>query len=396
MSRRPALGLLIGLLLAALPAAAEAGHRVRKGETFATIARDKFGDPELGSLIALHNDLPVDSTPAAGTNLKLPRGRVIRLMIPQRFEALAFRMLGDESLAPVLAALNGHGPADPLQFRERVVIPVLLSYHRSPGEDLATVARRVYGRGGETWPLAMANPDPGDVLRVPVVGFFGETLGAEEQQLVDAARRRLRRPAPLPSSPAPPEIPLETARVEARRDPPAPAPAPENSAELERDAATVPEPVEVSRPPPPVAAPKVPDETAAPRSGASADRTPVPAPPTVLPSPPAIASATIARPVLADPFAWPPLERVRHAYTFGEYHRAQVEAANLLDSGDVPVSLQPQAWLLLGLCRLARDDVDAAVGAFRRARELDPDLDLDPFYYAPKVRDAFGRANPTG
>jgi hypothetical protein len=76
----------------------------------------------------------------------------------------------------------------------------------------------------------------------------------------------------------------------------------------------------------------------------------------------------------------------------GDYHRAEIDLTALLDSGRIPRDLRPQAWLLLGLSRVARGESGPARAAFAQVRKLNPSLDLDPFYYSPKVRAAFTTA----
>ncbi|MGD8377090.1 MAG: hypothetical protein PVF68_13225, partial [Acidobacteriota bacterium] len=191
--RRPVL--LAGfLLLVASPLCG--AYRVDEGETFEAIARAEFANPSLAHLIALHNGLPPDRLPPAGTKLHFPKAKVIHLMIPQRYETLAFRLLGDEALAPLLAAVNGEATTDPVQFREGVVVPAMVEYRRRDDESFEEVARRAYGAGGPSWPIALANPNPRKTLLVPVIGFFRESLGDQERRLVRDAENRLRAPSP--------------------------------------------------------------------------------------------------------------------------------------------------------------------------------------------------------
>ena len=103
-------------------------------------------------------------------------------------------------------------------------------------------------------------------------------------------------------------------------------------------------------------------------------------------------AADAPRPAIPERILWPPLEEARRAVQDGDYHRAQVDIAALLDSGRVPRNLRPQAWLLLGLSRLARGDSVPARAAFAQVRRLNPSIELDPFYYSPKVREAFKAA----
>lgn len=531
MSRRrsiPAQAPLLAALLLLFASPLCGAYRVEEGETFEAIAQAEFGSPALAHLIALHNGLPPDRLPPEGTKLHFPKAKVIHLMIPQRYETLAFRLLGDEALAPLLAAVNGEASTDPVQFREGVVVPAMVEYRRRDGESFEEVARRAYGAASPSWPIALANPNPRKVLLVPVIGFFRETLGDGERRLVRDAERRLRDASPprtgdpsgasgrladgrpgagdggtrpdadaaaaadgLSQGPAGSAgAPRERQAASGTPEPPAadrngrtgpgsagepdpgqtgtgasrgrdaagssaaaasgsareapgrrtpgtgavtraegPGTRPPGSAST-GTAAGSPGPadhVESSEDPPPgggsgamnadipasrspgtaAASPSGPAGTApdraashgsSPGSQDPADAGPgsiAPTPKASAPQPePKVLESAVVRSVLGQVIPWAPLERVRQDHRHGEYHRAQVAAEQLLASSTVPAELESTAWLLLGLSRLARDDEDGAIDAFRHARSLAPDLTLDPYYHPPKVLDTFARATP--
>ena len=405
---------LVGIALACLATAPSAArtHRVRSGETLHEIAKEEFGDTALADLLGLHNGLAPGTKLRADARLDLPEGRVLRLVRAQTFADLSERTLGSRAYAPLLAALNRRDLKESLGFGTKIVIPALLDHRVAPDEDLGSIAALYYGDPGRTWPLDLANPNPAKTVKVPVVGFFRESLGAGEADLVKAARKQLNReiqtagPARPPADPEPPAPPDPA--VAAAGAPALPAPAAGPGAKT----ASVPA-AAGSRLVPAPAAPQ--RGGAVPGGGARNGASPVPVPRAAVeatsaaPAPhpgsdgkqslaadsaaPTAPKASVAvdvpRPAVPDRILWPPLEEARQAVQDGDYHRAQVDIMALLDSGRVPRDLRPQAWLLLGLSRLARGEAAPARAAFAQVRKLNPSLDLDPFYYSPKVRAAF-------
>ena len=396
------------LLMAAAPAGA-ASQKVKKGQSYADVARAAYRDAELGRVLALHNGLDPRTPATVGTKLHLPRAKMVRLMIPQRFEDLAWRQLGDDDLGPLLAAINGRHPEDHPKFRDHVIIPAMLDHSRSPGESLEDVARLFYGQGGAVWPLELANPGAGLELKVPMANLFLEKLNDEERRLVEAAQRRFRGPRRHLSAPAaqlaakdPPQQPLSpkpqpgTATKTAAT---APTPHAEEVAQEPAPAATPTRPVTVAEhaQPQPQAAAKEPAPTPT-RSPKATANEPGPVEPVRAQPPPEAPQPASEVPVkeplgaLSNPLPFAPLERVRRDYHQGNFHQAQTAVTSLLHQGSVPAEHRSTAWLLLGMCRIARSEDGEAVNAFRQARRLQPGLRLDPFFYPPKVRAAFDRA----
>jgi hypothetical protein len=404
---------LLGIVLACLATAPSVArtHRVRSGETLHEIAKEEFGDPGLADLLGLHNGLAPGTRLRADARLDLPEGRVLRVVRAQTFADLSERTLGSRVYAPLLAALNRRDVKESLGFGMHIVIPALLDHRLAPDEDLASIAALFYGDPGRTWALELANPNPAKAVKVPVVGFFRESLGAGETDLVKAARKQMIREsqtavAAKPSGEPPPAATPEAGGVAAGA-PPGAGPSPVTSggppAGGARSPAVVPSSRPVSAPPSgsarPAATPAPPpaepiEERASggsPRPGSDGPEGAA-AEPSRPTGPPASVAVDVPRPAIPERILWPPLEEARRAVQDGDYHRAEIDLTALLDSGRIPRDLRPQAWLLLGLSRVARGESGPARAAFAQVRKLNPSLDLDPFYYSPKVRAAFTTA----
>ena len=120
-------------------------YQVAVGDTFRTLARRFYRDPDMAAALAAANHQPVTAELIVGQELVIP-------YITQRhtvssgdtLRGLAERFYGDAALSPVLAAANHIAEASP---GDRLLVPDLENVSRHtvfPGDTLAEFAVRWY------------------------------------------------------------------------------------------------------------------------------------------------------------------------------------------------------------------------------------------------------------
>ena len=173
--------LLLLALLAAAPATARAQrvmHRVRFGETPATISQHYYGNKAFAQVIQIANGIGSNQRPAkltAGSYIRVPTAWVHTETKSTTFAALAARYLRDRRRWPALAMLNQiRGRRRRVKAGQKVLIPFILPYTITAGDDFTDLSQRFYGTKKYGGLIASFNfikatrPSPGAQLEIPL------------------------------------------------------------------------------------------------------------------------------------------------------------------------------------------------------------------------------------
>ncbi len=184
---RPLLLALALLLLAPAPAAAQrVMHRVRLGETLASIARHYYGDEAPARFIALANGLESKSALRAGDHLRVPTGWSFTVRRPSSIEELSKQLLGDRRRWQVLATLNKLGRKKRVKAGRVLEVPFAVPYLPSSGETYADLAKRFLGAAKHSSLIASYNfatssrPPTGQQIEIPIIDVKIDPLRLEE------------------------------------------------------------------------------------------------------------------------------------------------------------------------------------------------------------------------
>ena len=206
MSRNLSCWLLAFGLTVGVAGAGERRHTVAPGESSSAIAKRYYGDFDLAPLLLAYNGRE-NTVLHPGETLRIPDCKVHRVRRGDSWSVLSQRYLGGVSNYAVVAELNGMLAEKPLQPGEEIVFPVFLEHRLQPGETLAGLAQRYYGKPSLGSLLQESNrlDDPrrlsvGEVVQIPLLDF--RLLPAPKVEVA-----RVEKPNPKPSPPPEQEPP---------------------------------------------------------------------------------------------------------------------------------------------------------------------------------------------
>ncbi|MFQ5717967.1 MAG: LysM peptidoglycan-binding domain-containing protein [Acidobacteriota bacterium] len=170
---------LVGLavLMATGAGAVELTHKVRRGQSASSIARDYYGKLAAGELLLLYNGKTSDVL-HPGETLRIPYTAVHTVRPGDSWSAIAQRYLHRPAAYPTIAALNGLSPDRALHVGDRILIPVVFPYALRRGETLSVLADTFLGDQQLSRVLqefnGIADPrrlSPGQPLEIPIVSL---------------------------------------------------------------------------------------------------------------------------------------------------------------------------------------------------------------------------------
>jgi hypothetical protein len=171
----PCLSLLAALTLAT---SAEAfPHVVQPGETLASIAEKLYGRIQYERLLVAANELDVQGglSIVAGMRLEVPSVAYQRVKKEDTWQTIAAERLGSPKRADALAIANGTNPWLPLEDGAEIVVPYNLRLIIVSPDTLPNVAYRYLGDAKKAWALQQYNQRQGielgrgDVVLIPLV-----------------------------------------------------------------------------------------------------------------------------------------------------------------------------------------------------------------------------------
>ena len=174
--------------------AAELTHKVRSGESAASLAKQYYGDHELARLLLQYNGRS-GTLIHVGESLRVPYATEHTVKPGDTWSVLAKRYLGRPDGWPSVAALNDLPAEAPLRVGAKVYFPAVLEHSLRRGESLAALADRYYGNPKQGVLLAEFNriDDPrrlsvGQKVEIPLTS----------PRLRAGARRTPRKTVPTP------------------------------------------------------------------------------------------------------------------------------------------------------------------------------------------------------
>lgn len=156
----------LALLLASTPAHAFP-HLVKPGETLAQIAEHVYGRVEMEKLLVTANALDTGAgiPIVPGMRLEVPAVSHHRIRAGETWASLAEALLGDPERSDVLAVTNGTVPWLPPSDGLEIIVPYNLRYVAEAGDTTLSVAYRFIGERDKAWMLDRYNHLRGKALR---------------------------------------------------------------------------------------------------------------------------------------------------------------------------------------------------------------------------------------
>lgn len=151
-----ATALLVDLLAPRGASAQRVVHRVRFGETFATIAKHYYDDATMSQYIEIVNGRS-DGSIAPGERMLIPTAWVYIVEKPTTLSALAHQLLGDRRRVVGLTAYNRLRPNKRLRAGTPVVVPFSVKHRVAAGETFAAISSRYFGSPAEARLVAHYN-----------------------------------------------------------------------------------------------------------------------------------------------------------------------------------------------------------------------------------------------
>ena len=191
MRLRPLLAAVLLALALSGPALAQSPftHIVRSGETLASIAQRYYGDPRRETVLVTENGLDAQGVPiVVGLRLVVPSVAYHRVRAGETWASIAERYYGDARRAFVLVEAN-HGSQDQPSEGAELVIPYPLRHVAGPSDTVQRLAAAYYGtdapeniaRLRRFNGLGGNHLDRGQIVLVPLVDL---TLSEEGKRLV--------------------------------------------------------------------------------------------------------------------------------------------------------------------------------------------------------------------
>lgn len=185
----------LGVLVAAARQASAFTHVVLPGETLASIAERIYGRIQYERILVIANELDVQGgvSIAAGMRLEIPAVSYRRVKKGDTWQTMAAELLGLPKRADVLAISNGTNPWLPADEGAEIVVPYNLRLIVTTPDTLPQVAYRYLGDAKKAWMLEQYNGMKsielrrGDVVFVPLTDLPLTEDGKKEAALAAAA-----------------------------------------------------------------------------------------------------------------------------------------------------------------------------------------------------------------
>lgn len=199
MTHRRLLVLALPLLLSSSPAWAQRiVHRVRIGDTLASISNHYYGTESHAAIVGLANGIDAGATLKPGEGVRVPTAWTYTARKASTLEELARSLLGDRRRWPALSAFNKIGRKKRLKAGKSLTVPFAVPYTPSSGESYADVARRFLGNSQYASLIASYNfaktaqPPSGAQLEIPIGNVRIDHLvmeGLVSDQLLGVSRQ---------------------------------------------------------------------------------------------------------------------------------------------------------------------------------------------------------------
>jgi hypothetical protein len=168
---------LLALIAVAAPLTASAQrvvHRVRFGETLASIAKHYYGKRSYAPLIQLANELTDEKKISAGERIRIPTSWIHTVRRTTTIQRLARQLLGDKRRWPALSLVNKVGRRKRLRAGARVIIPYRMRVTAAAGETFEDLSQRYFGEKKFAKLIATYNftnadrPTPSSEIEIPL------------------------------------------------------------------------------------------------------------------------------------------------------------------------------------------------------------------------------------
>jgi LysM repeat protein len=190
MSRRLAVGVVLGGAVAASADAGAFQHIVKPGETLAQIAERVYGDAKLEMVLVGANALDVQggTVISPGMRLEVPAPGHHTVIQGETWAELALYWLGTSDMArnELLAHANKGVPWVPPVEGQEIEIPAVVTYIAGDGETVNSIAQRFWANGARGWELNTYNRREdvlvrrGEAVLVPMPGLRLTEAGRAE------------------------------------------------------------------------------------------------------------------------------------------------------------------------------------------------------------------------
>lgn len=172
-------------------------HVVLPGETLASIAERIYGRIQYERILVVANELDLQGgiSISPGMRLEIPAVSYRRVKKGDTWQSLAAELLGLPKRADVLAISNGTNPWLPVEEGAEIVVPYNLRLIVSTPDTLPQIAYRYLGDAKKAWMLEQYNGMKGielargDVAFVPLTDLPLTDEGRKEAALAEAAER---------------------------------------------------------------------------------------------------------------------------------------------------------------------------------------------------------------
>ncbi len=159
-----------------IPNATSLVHTVRTGDTLASIAQLYYGRAQRESVLVAENNLVQDRNDVViGQRIVIPHVTYHRLRVGDTFASLAEHYLGDARRAFALTSVNGGGDASTRpDVGAELVIPAVIRYTADGHESLNRIAEKFFGNEDASRALRRFNnlrgtrPARGQTLLLPL------------------------------------------------------------------------------------------------------------------------------------------------------------------------------------------------------------------------------------
>lgn len=166
--------LLIALLAPSLAEAQRVMHRVRFGESLASISKYYYGKRIFADVIKAANNVSQNRKIKAGDRIRIPTAWVHVVRKSTTVRQLAKRFLGDARRWPALGMANKLGRRKRIRKGARVVIPYVMRHRVDPEETFSLLSQRYYGTDQYATLIASYNfiagerPAPNSQIEIPI------------------------------------------------------------------------------------------------------------------------------------------------------------------------------------------------------------------------------------
>ncbi len=180
------LAVFLGVAYMARPAMAQrVMHRVRFGETLATLSTYYYGTDKYADVLALANNITNKRAFQPGDILRIPTAWTYTVRKTTTLKRLATYLLGDIRRYSELAIFNNLKRKRRLRAGTKVLIPCHLVYSVNPGDTFVDISRRFFGDRDHAKLIAAYNfikspkPSPNTNLIVPMENLKIQPLRLE-------------------------------------------------------------------------------------------------------------------------------------------------------------------------------------------------------------------------